>query len=130
MFFHSSSYTANPIACAAAAANLDIWQSEPVGHRVAALAQMQTKALNAIQADARFRNVRQIGTITAFDLASSHGGYLADIAFPLRRACLDRGVLTRPLGSTIYVMPPYCTTNSELSDVYAAISDAVDEVTA
>lgn len=130
MFFHSSSYTANPIACAAAAANLEIWQTKPVGTRIAALAEMQRDALCALQQDARFSNIRQIGTITAFDVSSSDEGYLSDIALPLRRACLDRGVLTRPLGSTIYVMPPYCTTKPELTHVYAAISDAVDEVTA
>ena len=130
MFFHSSSYTANPMACAAAAANLDIWRTEPVEARVAALEQMQTQALNVIHAHRQFHNVRQTGTITAFDVASSGSGYLADIALPLRRACLDRGVLARPLGSTIYIMPPYCTTQAELTDVYAAVRGAVEEVMA
>jgi adenosylmethionine-8-amino-7-oxononanoate aminotransferase len=128
MFFHSSSYTANPIACAAAAANLDIWQTEPVLERVAALAKLQTEALARLSSNPRFRNVRQIGTIAAFDLTGAEGGYLADVALPLRAACVKRGVLLRPLGSTLYVMPPYCTTKADLDLVYAAISEAANEV--
>ena len=130
MFFHSSSYTANPIACAAAMANLEIWQTEPVGHRIAALAKLQAEALDAISGDRRFCNIRQLGTIAAFNISGANDGYLADIALPLRAACLKRGVLIRPLGATVYVMPPYCTTAVELETVYAAISDAIDEVTA
>ncbi len=130
MFFHSSSYTANPIACAAAAANLEIWKTEPVMERVTAVAKHQADQLTHLSADARFGNVRQLGTIAAFDLAGEPGGYLADVALPLRAACLKRDVLLRPLGPTIYVMPPYCTTEVELAHVYAVISAAVDEVTA
>jgi adenosylmethionine---8-amino-7-oxononanoate aminotransferase len=130
MFFHSSSYTANPIACAAAAANLDIWKSEPVMERVAALAADQAEQLAHYAGDARFKSTRQLGTITALDVESKDGGYLADIALPLRKACLERNVLLRPLGSTIYVMPPYCATEMELAHVYSVISGAVAEITA
>jgi adenosylmethionine---8-amino-7-oxononanoate aminotransferase len=129
-FFHSSSYTANPIACAAAAANFEIWRTEPVIERVLAVSQHQALCLKDIEADARFQNVRQLGTIAAFELAGTAGGYLADVALKLRAAMLKRGVLLRPLGTTIYVMPPYCTTKAELSAVYQTISEAVDEVTA
>ena len=130
MFFHSSSYTANPIACAAAAANLEIWNSEPVRQRIEELSKHQGAALENFATDARFTNVRQLGTIAAFDLAGANGGYLANVTLPLRTACLKRDVLLRPLGSTLYVMPPYCATADDLAKVYAVISTAVDEVTA
>src|SRR6185437_4156907 len=129
-FFHSSSYTANPIACAAATANLEIWRTEPVIDRIAALAEIQRMCLKKLSRDPRFTNVRQLGTITAFELQGSEGGYLADVVLPLRAKLLERGVLLRPLGATIYIMPSYCTTANELESVYAAISDAVDEVRA
>ncbi|MFA5957262.1 adenosylmethionine--8-amino-7-oxononanoate transaminase [Hyphomicrobium sp.] len=129
-FFHSSSYTANPIACAAAAANLEIWQTEPVIERILALSQSQALCLNELETDPRFTNLRQLGTITAFELAEVPPGYLADVALKLRARLLERGVLLRPLGSTIYVMPPYCTTKDELTFAYRAVSDAVDEVMA
>ncbi|PPD00470.1 MAG: adenosylmethionine--8-amino-7-oxononanoate transaminase [Hyphomicrobium sp.] len=128
MFFHSSSYTANPIACAAAVANLDIWRTEPVLLRVETLSQLQSQARSVISQDNRFQNVRQVGTILAFDVANVAGGYLADVALTLRSRCLGEGVLIRPLGSTIYVMPPYCTTENDLTHVYDVISNAVTEV--
>ncbi|MBS0234185.1 MAG: adenosylmethionine--8-amino-7-oxononanoate transaminase [Proteobacteria bacterium] len=127
-FFHSSSYTANPIACAAAAANLEIWRTEPVIERIVALSQNQALCLNDLQPDPRFSNLRQLGTIAAFELSTVAPGYLADVALVLRARLLERGVLLRPLGSTVYIMPPYCTTKHELRSVYRAISDAVDEV--
>ncbi len=130
MFFHSSSFTANPIACAAAAANLDIWRTEPVWNRVRDLTEMQSQALAGLASDPRVRNVRQLGTIAAFDIATRQQGYLSDLALKLRAACLKRGVLLRPLGATVYVMPPYCTNARDLTHAYAAISDAVDEVIA
>ncbi|CCB67648.1 MULTISPECIES: adenosylmethionine--8-amino-7-oxononanoate transaminase [unclassified Hyphomicrobium] len=129
-FFHSSSYTANPIACAAAAANLDIWRTEPVLERILALSQKQALCLNELQTDPRFANLRQLGTISAFELADLQPGYLADVALKLRARLLERGVLLRPLGSTVYIMPPYCTTKDDLRFVYNVLSDAVDEVLA
>jgi adenosylmethionine-8-amino-7-oxononanoate aminotransferase len=128
MFFHSSSYTANAIACAAAVANLEIWRSEPVIARLGALAETQAARLAQIANDPRFENARQLGTITAFEFRGAGAGYLADVALSLRRKLLDRNVLLRPLGATIYVMPPYCATADDLNGVYAAISEAADEV--
>lgn len=125
-FFHSSSYTANPICCAAAVANLEIWETEPVRERIAALAAAQSVRLDRFKADRRFTNVRQQGTITALDLVVRDTGYLADAGPKLYAYCLERGVLLRPLGNTIYVMPPYCTTGPELDLVYGAITDAAD----
>ena len=125
-FFHSSSYTANPLACAAAVANLEIWVREPVGDRVAALAQAQAQRLAAFADDKRFRNLRRLGTIAALDVAVDDTGYLADVGPRLYQFFLERGVLLRPLGSTIYVMPPYCITDAELGLVYDAIRAAAD----
>lgn len=123
-FFHSSSYTANPIACAAAAANLEIWRTEPVAERIASLSKAHAERLPAFRADPAFSNVRQIGTIAALDLDVPDAGYLAAVGPRLTRHFLDRGVLLRPLGNTIYLMPPYCIAPSELDLVYAAIADA------
>jgi adenosylmethionine-8-amino-7-oxononanoate aminotransferase len=118
MFFHSSSYTANPIACAAACANLEIWREEPVGERIATLAARQAERLTRLQGAT---NHRQCGTIAAADLPGGEG-YLASVAPRLMAAARDAGVLLRPLGNTVYVMPPYCITEDELDRVYAVIA--------
>jgi adenosylmethionine---8-amino-7-oxononanoate aminotransferase len=125
-FFHSSSYTANPVACAAASANLESWRTEPVRERVAALATMQAECLRPFRHDARFSSVRQVGTITALDLRVADAGYLAGAGPRLYAFFAERGLLLRPLGNTIYVMPPYCVTATELNQIYNAIAEAAD----
>jgi len=122
-FFHSSSYTANPIACAAAVANLKVWQAEPVRERIAALAAVHAKALDGFRDDRRFGRVRQLGTIAALDLVVNDAGYLAGIGPRLYRHFMDRRFLVRPLGNTIYLMPPYCSTADEIGALYRAIAE-------
>jgi len=129
-FFHSSSYTGNAIACAAAVANLEIWRMEPVRERIAALTAAQEQCLEDLEGDPHFANGRQIGTITAVELTGRAGGYLDNVALSLRSKLLARGVLLRPLGNTVYVMPPYCATADELKSVYEKLAEAVDEVSA
>jgi adenosylmethionine-8-amino-7-oxononanoate aminotransferase len=121
-FFHSSSYTANPIACAAANANLALWREEPVRERVRALGKMQEERLARFRADPRFENVRRLGTVTALDLKVADPGYLAGQGPGLAAHFLAQGVLLRPLGNTIYVLPPYCITGAELDMIYDAIA--------
>jgi adenosylmethionine-8-amino-7-oxononanoate aminotransferase len=125
MFFHSSSYTANPIACAAARANLEIWHDEPVLDRIAALAAMQGEMLASIAGRPGIANPRRIGTITAFEVGTSEGDYLSSLGPQLLAAFRERDVLLRPLGNSVYVMPPYCITRDELARVYTVIEEAV-----
>ncbi|UGA42843.1 adenosylmethionine--8-amino-7-oxononanoate transaminase [Bradyrhizobium quebecense] len=126
-FFHSSSYTANPVACAAARANLELWQ-RGAGERTASLAAMQERLIAPFRTDTRFENVRRTGTITALDLKASDAGYLAGIGPKLQAFFTRRNLLLRPLGNTVYVMPPYCVTEADLVEIYAAIADAADEL--
>jgi adenosylmethionine---8-amino-7-oxononanoate aminotransferase len=127
-FFHSSSYTANPIACAAAVANLEIWEQEPVRARVAELSAAQTKQLERFRDDSRFLHVRQTGTITAMDLNARTQGYFSEIGPRLRATFHEANVLLRPLGNTIYVLPPYCVTVDDLALAYDSIKLAAEGV--
>jgi adenosylmethionine-8-amino-7-oxononanoate aminotransferase len=123
-FFHSSSFTANPIACAAALANLEIWENEPVLERVKNLQALQHQHLDQFRDDHRFENIRQTGTIAAMDLKVADPGYFAQVGPRLRAGFRAANVLLRPLGNTVYVMPPYCVTREDLDIVYGAISAA------
>lgn len=123
-FFHSSSYTANPISCAAALANLGVWKTEPVGERIEALEAEQRQRLARFEADPRFRNVRQAGTIAALDLDVPAAGYLAEVGPRLRAFFRERRLLIRPLGNVIYLMPPYCVGAQDLDRAYEAIDEA------
>jgi adenosylmethionine-8-amino-7-oxononanoate aminotransferase len=122
MFFHSSSYTANPIACAAAVANLEIWRDEPVLQRIADLGARQQARLDALSG---VTDKRRIGTIAAMEVPVGDGGYLAAIGPRLLKQYRERDVLLRPLGNTVYVMPPYCIEDAELDAVYEAIATAL-----
>ena len=123
-FFHSSSYTANPIACAAALANLAVWKGEPVRERIEVLTERQRQQIARFAEDPRFVNVRQRGTIAALDLKVPAGGYLAEVGPRLKAFFRERGLLIRPLGNVIYLMPPYCITEDDLQRAYDAIDEA------
>ncbi len=125
MFFHSSSFTANPIACAAANANIAIWREEPVLERIATLAEREAAAFARLAAAHDVSNLRQCGSIVAFDVNVQDAGYLADIGPRLLAELLSQDVLVRPLGNTIYLMPPYSLTNDDLSRVETAIGNAL-----
>jgi adenosylmethionine-8-amino-7-oxononanoate aminotransferase len=123
-FFHSSSYTANPIGCAAALANLDIWEQEDALGRVARLSSMQEERITRFANDERFSGVRRLGTIAALDLRATSEGYLSVIGPRLLEFFASRGLLLRPLGNTVYILPPYCIEPQELDLLYAVIDEA------
>jgi adenosylmethionine-8-amino-7-oxononanoate aminotransferase len=125
-FFHSSSYTANAIACAAALANLQVWKTEPVTTLIHSLEAMHRTRLERFKADPRFGNVRQTGTIVALDVNVPASGYLSDAGPKLRSFFRARNLLIRPLGNVIYLMTPYCVTADDLDRTYDAIDEAAD----
>lgn len=124
MFFHSSSYTANPIACAAAVANLEIWAEEPVLERIADLTRRQAEQVERLSG--RVNNLRQLGTIAAMEFEAKEGAYLSALGPRLMTFFRERDVLLRPLGNTVYVMPPYCIADDDLGRVYAVIGEAIE----
>jgi len=124
MFFHSSSYTANPIGCAAALANLDIWRDEPVLDRIATLGERQQKRLENLPSIAR--NARRAGTIAAFEFGPDDAGYMSGLGPRLLAFFRERDLLLRPLGNTIYVLPPYCIGEEDLDRIYDAIAEAAE----
>jgi adenosylmethionine-8-amino-7-oxononanoate aminotransferase len=126
LFYHSSSYTANAIACAAAAANLAIWREEDVLGRISALSEAIAVRLADLAQHPAFTNARQLGAIAAIDLIAADAGYLSDLAPKLRAHFLEAGILLRPLGNTIYLMPPYCLDADQLDRVFAALLSAGD----
>ncbi len=107
-FLHSHSYTGNPLACRAALATLDLFARDGVVARNRERAQWLARAMSALAADARLEHVRQRGLIWAADVreACVPGG-AGDFAARFHHAARAHGVLIRPIGRTLYVMPPY-----------------------
>ncbi|MEC7622716.1 MAG: aminotransferase class III-fold pyridoxal phosphate-dependent enzyme, partial [Pseudomonadota bacterium] len=127
-FYQSSSYTANPLACAAAVANLAIWREEPVRERVAKLAEKQQTHLDALSGHAILRNARRCGTIAALEVGDPAGSYLSELGPRLLRRFREAELLLRPLGNTVYVMPPYCIEDEDLARIWAEIGAAADDL--
>ncbi|MBX9615437.1 MAG: adenosylmethionine--8-amino-7-oxononanoate transaminase [Caulobacteraceae bacterium] len=126
MFFHSSSYTANPIACAAGAENLAIWRDEPVLARIDALGQAQQAGLDRLSGRPGLSGARCLGTIAAIDFDGARGGYLSALGPWLLGYFRERDLLVRPLGDTVYVMPPYCIDAADLERVWDAVAEAAE----
>jgi len=124
-FFHGHSYTANPIACAAANASLRIFESEPVFERISAIERVHAARLPAFAMNAGVADVRQLGTVAAIELKVPDAGYLSSLRPRLYEYFLSRGVLLRPLGNVVYILPPYVITPDQLNFVYDVIQDSL-----
>jgi adenosylmethionine-8-amino-7-oxononanoate aminotransferase len=124
-FFHGHSYSGNPIGCAAAAANLKIFETEPVFDRIAAIERMHRERLSEFRNHEAVNDVRMLGTISAIELRTVDPGYLSQIRSRLYPYFLERGVLLRPLGNIIYTVPPYVISPAALHYVYDVIKSAL-----
>lgn len=123
--FHGHSYTANPIACAAGIASLALLDENSVERR-REIGWSHRAAATGLQLIEGIRNVRVLGTVMALDLVARDTGYLSKIGPALGRFALDRGVLLRPLGDTVYILPPYCATDDDLARAYDVIADFME----
>lgn len=127
-FLHSHSYTGNPLACRAALAALDLFAEENVlaanRHKQATM----NALLRPLTADSRIRHMRNQGMIWAFDVAIEDPALAASFAQRMHGAALRRGVLLRPIGTTVYFMPPYVIDDGEMRHLVQASGDALDEV--
>jgi adenosylmethionine-8-amino-7-oxononanoate aminotransferase len=132
-FFHGHSYTGNPLGAAAALASLELLQSTASLRSRALLEGTLRKELNSLWALPQIGDVRQVGLIAGIELVRD---WTTRAPFELReragiRVCeamAARGVLTRPIGSVVVLMPPYCTTPRQARSMVAALRDAVAEV--
>lgn len=120
-FWHGHSYTANPLGCAAANASFDLLTSHKGFEK---LERMQSKYETFFEGIQGIEKVRRCGTILAFDLKTETGtGYFNAIASTLKELFPKKGILLRPLGNVIYIMPPYCITEVQLEKVYETIKE-------
>ena len=128
-FFHGHSYTANPLGCAAALASFDLIDAPDFDDRIARIGHQHRAFAARLRPHPRVRAIRCCGTIVALEFETAEGtSYFNSLRDRLYEFFLSKGLLLRPLGNVIYVMPPYCVTAEELEQVYAAIAIALDEV--
>lgn len=120
-FLHGHSYTANPLGCAAGLASLDLLTSAECQARIAAIEAVNAQRLAQVATLAAAARPRAIGTIAAFDLTGP-----AQSAVPaLKLALRERGLLMRPMGNVLYVLPPYCMDDVALHHAWDIIADEI-----
>lgn len=128
-FFHGHSYTGNPVACAAALASLDLFEMKETWDNIARIAERHRQFLSTISAHPRVGNPRQTGTILAFDVTSGkETGYLSDLRDRMNEYCIRNRVIVRPLGNVMYIIPPYCISDTELERVYSTLRSMLDDL--
>lgn len=127
-FFHGHSYTANPLGCAAGIASLKIFESEPVFERIAAIEEIHNQRAAEFKGHPAVADIRIIGTVMALELNAGDPGYFSEIKPALYDFYLRKGVLLRPLGNVVYVLPPYVIAPGELHYVYDVIAESLDLV--
>jgi len=123
-FFHGHSFTANPVACAASLASLDLLLDDECQKNIRMIASAQQGFADELQKFPNAENIRNKGTLLAFDFKThEHNSYFNSVRDQLYKYFLDKGIIIRPLGNTIYLMTPYCIQSSELSSIYDTIKE-------
>lgn len=121
-FFHGHSFTANPIACSAALASLDLLEKKECLEQISMISAMHADFTSEIKHHEAIMEVRHLGTILAIELKTSQErGYLNPAAAEIAQYFLIKGIYLRPLGNVIYVTPPFVIENQELQLIYKAI---------
>ncbi len=124
-FFHAHTYSANPIACAAAIAGIDLLTSEEIQYQIQHIQERHTAFAKAIKTHPKAMNIRVKGVIFAMELNTEMERY-GSLRNQLFKHFMDRGVALRPLGNTIYILPPFVINDAQLDTIYAAIEEALE----
>tara|TARA_Y100001933_G_scaffold70045_1_gene71238 strand:+ start:11947 stop:13239 length:1293 start_codon:yes stop_codon:yes gene_type:complete len=123
-FFHGHTYSANPLACTAALAGIELLQSEEIQKNIANIMQWHQKFADEMRPHPKVKNVRHLGVIFALDLNVETQRY-GNLRNKLFKHFMKEGVFLRPLGNTIYILPPYIISREQMEKIYASIRSAI-----
>lgn len=120
-FYHGHSYTANPLACAAACASLDLFdQNNVMENDVARITNLISNKIQKL--NNKNLKIRQTGTIAAFEFVTTDKtSYINKIKDKIRNHFLKHNIIVRPLGNILYIIPPYCTSNESIDKFFAVM---------
>jgi len=127
-FLHGHSYTANPLGCAAGLASLDLLLDPACTARRAAIEAIHRDRLDHLAGQGLVRRTRLCGTVAAAQVGTGDQGYSAGIGAQIKAAGRARGLLLRPLGDVLYLLPPYCLTDADLHRAWDGIESILAEL--
>ncbi|XOV94041.1 MAG: adenosylmethionine--8-amino-7-oxononanoate transaminase [Bacteroidota bacterium] len=122
-FFHGHSYTANPLACAAAVTSLKILNKQKCKEQIQMITDSHAEFVSRERSLKNINEVRALGTILRVDLFADDPGYVSELKEKIYDFFLEKNLLIRPLGNVIYVLPPYVINKEELEKVYSSIDE-------
>jgi adenosylmethionine---8-amino-7-oxononanoate aminotransferase len=123
-FFHGHSYTANPLACAAANKSFELLTATSCQQNINRIATRQLIFKERIEGNAKIKSINNLGTILSIELRTTENtSYTNSSRRRIYDYFLKRNILLRPLGNIIYLLPPYVITDSQLDEIYQAIED-------
>lgn len=126
--FHGHSFTANPLACTAAIASMELLLKPETLQRIAVITEKHSGFVKTLEQHPKVEKVRQTGTILAWEIISSQQtSYFNNMGKILYKEFLKRGIILRPLGNVMYLVPPYCITAEELELIYHQITEVLDQ---
>ena len=124
-FFHGHTYSANPLTCTAAIAGIDLLQSDEIQKQIANINSKHLVFENRIKNHNKVKSTRVLGVIFALDLDVKMKRY-GKLRDKLYQFFMQNGVFLRPLGNTIYILPPFVITNEELDEIYTVIEKSLE----
>ncbi len=127
--YHGHSFTANPIACAASLASLDILLTAETKVNIKRVAAQHALFFNEIKNHPKVKTIRQTGTIIAIEWETGNDtSYFNTLRNKLYNYFLAKGIILRPLGNILYILPPYVISNQDLAYIYQTIKQALKEI--
>ena len=126
--YHGHSYTGNPIGCAAGVASFDLYIQESCQANIQRISAAHKNAVERFKNNESVARVQSLGVFFALEVKVENSGYFSDLRKVLYDKFIDRGLLLRPLGNVIYVLPPYIITDQELTRIYDAIEEVLCEI--
>ena len=128
-FFHGHSYTANPTACSAALASLDLMEKEETWSKITMISKLNEEFVTKLKNHPKLKDVRCKGTILALEIhTEEHTHYLNNSSESIASYFLNKGIIVRPLGNILYIIPPYCITETEIKQVYEVMEQFLQEL--
>ncbi|MDO5608748.1 MAG: adenosylmethionine--8-amino-7-oxononanoate transaminase [Capnocytophaga sp.] len=125
--FHGHTFMANPTGCAIALEAIRLLESDVMQQNISRIKNKHLDFIKKIENNPKTENPRLLGVILAFEIKSSKKtDYYGEIRNQLYDFFISKGVLLRPVGNTVYVLPPYIITNRQLQTIYDALEEAIE----
>ena len=125
-FMHAHTYSGHPLGCAVAIAGIELLASKEMQANIGRISESHKEFIKSIESNPKVLNPRSLGVILAFELAIEMERY-GNLRNKLYHYFLDHAIILRPLGNTLYIIPPFVISNTELKKVYKSLASCLEE---